>query len=88
MRSPKPPLPKGGGWRSQTGGIKDGQVSTWVHPLQKVPAVKSLSHGCAVPAPFPKGAFSFPLWEAPTSQPLMAMVMLPQLAIFMAVTMN
>ena len=50
-------------------------------PQSRLRRASSLSQGSLF--------FSFMgIWEAPTSQPLMAMVMLTQLAIFMAVTMN
>ena len=51
-----PPCQRGVVWRSQTGGIP--RVAGFHIGLyfEEVPAVESLSHGFAVPAPFGKGA--------------------------------
>ena len=48
-------------WRSQTGGIP--QVGRFPHRfiLSESANCESLSHGCAVPAPFHKGAFGCPV---------------------------
>ena len=57
MRTKAPLAIVGVVWRSQTGGIP--RVAGFHIGLyfEEVPAVESLSHGFAVPAPFDKGAF-------------------------------
>ena len=56
-----PPCQRGVVWQSQTGGIP--QAGRFPHRLLLLESAccESLSHGCAVPAPFSKGAFLRPV---------------------------